>query len=317
MGGPTNMEIVDIAIVGGGPAGLAAALYASRARARTVVLEGGLPGGQIVTTDWIENYPGLPEGMAGTQLAEYMQKQAESFGAEIRTFGIVESIEPRGEDFVLSMDGEQLGTKTVILATGAIPKRLHVPGEAEYTGRGVSWCAVCDGALYRDKTVAVVGGGDAAVEEAIFLTRFVERVHLVHRRDELRATQCIAERGFDNDKITFEWNRTVKEIRGDGTRVGGLVLESTTGEPDTMLPVDGVFIYVGIDAKSDLVRDLCDLDQRGFVVVDGANMSSLPGLFAAGDVTNDTLKQVVTAAAQGATAAFNAFAHGAGRVCQL
>ena len=311
------MEIVDIAIIGGGPAGLAACLYASRARAKTLLLESGLPGGQIVTTDWIENYPGMAEGMTGMQLAEYMHKQAGEWGADIRTFAAVESIEPRGEDFVITVDGEQVGTKSLILATGAIPRKLSVPGEADYTGRGVSWCAVCDGALYRDKTVAVVGGGDAAVEEAIFLTRFVERVHLIHRRDELRATKCIAERGFANDKITYEWNRTVKEVQGDGSKVTGLVLESTVGEPDALLPVDGVFIYVGIDAKSELVADICDLDAGGFVIIDNTNMTSLPGLFAAGDVTNDTLKQVVTAAAQGATAAFNAVAHSEPRVCQL
>jgi thioredoxin reductase (NADPH) len=205
----------------------------------------------------------------------------------------------------------------VILATGAVPKRLSVPGEAEYTGRGVSWCAVCDGPLYRGKTVAIVGGGDAAIEEAIFLARFVDRVHVIHRRDELRATKCIAERGLDNDKITFEWSRTVTEIQGDGTKVSAVVLASTKGEPEKLLPVQGVFIYVGIDAKTDLVKDICDLDERGFVIVDTANMTSLPGLFAAGDVTNDTLKQVVTAAAQGATAAFNAFSHAEPRTCML
>ena len=311
------MEIVDIAIIGAGPAGLAAGLYASRARARTVIFETGLPGGQIVTTDWIENYPGQPDGMPGSELGELMQKQAESFGAEVRSFAIVEGIEPRGEDFVMTVDGKPVGAKSVILATGAVPRKLHVPGEAEYTGRGVSWCAVCDGALYRDKTVAVVGGGDAAVEEAMFLARFASRVHLIHRRGELRATRCIAEKVHTNDKVEFHWSRTVKEIQGADGKVSGLLLESTVGESDEVLPLDGVFIYVGIVPKSDLVKELCDLDERGFVVVDTANMTSLPGLFAAGDVTNDTLKQAITAAAQGATAAYNAFMHSADRVCAL
>ncbi len=311
------MEIVDIVIIGGGPAGLAAGLYASRARAKTLVLETGLPGGQIVTTDWIENYPGHPDGMSGAELGELMRKQAEQFGAEIRTFAVVEKVEAHGEDFVVTVDGEPIGTKSVILATGAVPSKLHVPGEAEYTGRGVSWCAVCDGALYREKTVAVIGGGDAAVEEAAFLTRFVEKVYLVHRRDELRATKCIAEKAFANDKIELVLSRTVKEIQGEGGKVSGLVLESTKGEDDKLLPVDGVFIYVGILPKSDLVKDLCELDERGFVKVDVANMTSLPGLYAAGDVTNDTLKQAITAAAQGATAAYNAFMHSADRVCSL
>jgi thioredoxin reductase (NADPH) len=311
------MEIVDIAIIGAGPAGLAAGLYASRARARTVIFETGLPGGQVVTTDWIENYPGQPQGMPGAELGELMQKQAESFGAEVRTFAIVESIEPRGEDFVVTVDGEPVGAKSVILATGAVPRKLHVPGEADYTGRGVSWCAVCDGALYREKTVAVVGGGDAAVEEALFLTRFASRVHLIHRRDELRATKCIAEKAFANDKVGFQWSRTVKEIQGADGKVSGLLLESTAGEDDEVLRVDGVFIYVGIIPKSDLVADLCELDERRFVIVDRANMTSLPGLFAAGDVTDDTLKQAITAAAQGATAAYNAFMHSSDRICSL
>jgi thioredoxin reductase (NADPH) len=311
------MEIVDIAIIGAGPAGLAAGLYASRARASTVIFECGLPGGQVVTTDWIENYPGQPDGMPGAELGELMQKQAESFGAEVRTFAIVEGIEPKGEDFVVTVDGEPVGAKSVILATGAVPSKLHVPGEAEYTGHGVSWCAVCDGALYRDKTVAVVGGGDAAVEEAVFLTRFASRVHLIHRRDELRATKCVAEKAFASDKVEFCWSRTVKEIQGADGKVSGLLLESTKGEEDEILHVDGVFIYVGTIPKSDLVKDLCDLDAQGFVVVDTANMTSLPGLFAAGDVTNDTLKQAITAAAQGATAAYNAFMHSSDRICSL
>ena len=311
------METVDIAIVGGGPAGLAAALYAARARADTVVLENVMPGGQVVMTDWIENYPGQPEGMSGSALGQLMQQQAESFGAKMRTFAGVERIEPRGDDFVLTVDGEPLGAKAVILATGAIPRHLGVPGEVEYTGRGVSWCAVCDGALYRDKTVAVVGGGDAAAEEAMFLTRFVKRVILVHRRDELRATRCIQERCFADPKISYEWSRTVTEIHGDGARVKGLTLASTVGETDGFVDVDGVFIYVGIEPKSDLVADICELDHRGFVVVDRTNMTSHPGLFAAGDVTNDTLKQVITAAAQGATAAYHAFMHSSARVCRL
>ncbi|MDZ4064597.1 MAG: FAD-dependent oxidoreductase, partial [Coriobacteriia bacterium] len=189
------MENVDIAIVGGGPAGLTAAIYASRARARTIVFEQGIPGGQIVTTHWVENYPGFPKGLSGQELGDLMLAQAEEFGAEIKPFTAVERIGPSDLDFIVTTaDDESYLARAVILATGAVPKKLGVPGEAEFTGRGVSWCATCDGALFREKIVAVVGGGDAAIEEALFLTKFASRVHVIHRRDELRATKCIQER---------------------------------------------------------------------------------------------------------------------------
>lgn len=311
------MEIIDVAIIGGGPAGLTAALYASRARAKTVVFESALPGGQIVTTDWVENYPGFPDGLSGAELADLMQRQAERFGAEFRTFVSVEKIEPTDLDFTLTADGEQFLARTVILATGAVPKKLGVPGEAEFTGRGVSWCATCDGALFRDKTVAVIGGGDAAVEEAIFLTKFARRVHIIHRRDELRATKCIQERCFENDKIEVHWNRVVKEVRGDNGRVNGLVLSATNGDPDEVLPLEGVFIFVGVDAKSELVADLCDLDGGGFVKVDHNGLTSYPGIYAGGDVTDSELKQVVTAAAKGASAAFEALRYLDSKLCSI
>jgi thioredoxin reductase (NADPH) len=299
-------ETVDVAIVGAGPAGLTAGLYAARARASTVVLETAMPGGQIVTTDHVENYPGFPEGLPGAELGALMQQQAERHGAELRMFASVESLEPESGGWRLTVDGEPLLARTVILATGATPRKLGVPGEAEYTGRGVSWCAVCDGAFFRDKAVAVVGGGDAAVEEAMFLTKFVREVHLIHRRGELRATKCIQERCFGNPCVQYHWNRTVTAIVGDDSRVTGIELASTIGEPSELVALDGVFIYAGIHPNSDLVRDVCDLDDAGFVRIDANGMTSAPGLFAAGDVTNDTLKQVVTAAGQGATAAFEA-----------
>ena len=198
------MNEIDMAIIGGGPGGLTAALYASRARAKTVVFEQGIPGGQIVTTDWVENYPGFPKGLSGQELGDLMLAQAEEFGAEIKSFTPVEKIEPVELDFKLTADGEEYLAKTVIVATGAVPRKLGIPGEAEFTGRGVSWCATCDGALFKDKTVCVVGGGDAAVEEALFLTKFASKVYLIHRRDELRATKCIQERCFDNPKIEMQ-----------------------------------------------------------------------------------------------------------------
>lgn len=312
------MEQVDIAIIGGGPAGLTAALYSSRARASTIVFEQGIPGGQIVTTDWVENYPGFPQGLSGQELGDLMTKQAEEFGAEIRSFTAVTAIEPYDLDFKLTTgDGDEIVARAVILATGAVPKKLGVPGEAEFTGRGVSWCATCDGALFRDKTVAVVGGGDAAVEEAMFLTKFASKVHLIHRRDELRATKCIQERCFANEKIEMQWSRTIREIRGENGKVTGLELASTKGEPDVFLPLDGVFIFVGVDPVNALATELVDLSDNGYIKIDHDGRTSWPGLYAAGDVTDSELKQVITAAAKGASAAFEALRFIDEKVCSI
>lgn len=300
-------ERIDIAIVGGGPGGLAAGLYAARGRANTVVFERGIPGGQIITTDWIENYPGFPNGLSGSELGDLMTKQAEEHGAVIRTFSPVEAIALTDTgSFLLTVDGEQFEATAVILATGAIPRKLGIPGEAEFTGRGVSWCATCDGALYREKTVAVIGGGDAAVEEAMFLTKFASRVHVIHRREELRATKCIQERCFANDKIEMHWNRVPIEIVGYDEKVSALRLESTTGEPEETLSVDGVFIFVGVHPVNELAEGLCGLSESGYITIDHDGRTNVPGLFAAGDVTDSALKQVITAAAKGASAAFEA-----------
>lgn len=312
------MESIDIAIVGGGPAGLTAALYASRARAKTVVFERGIPGGQIVTTDWVENYPGFPAGLSGMELGELMTKQAEEFGAIIRTFADVSAIRPQDLDFVVTTtDGDEFLAKAVVLATGAVPRKLGVPGEAEYTGRGVSWCATCDGALYKDKVVAVMGGGDAAAEEAIFLTKFASRVHLIHRRDELRATMCIQERAFANDKIEMHLSRVVAEVIGAEGKVTALRLASTKGDADELLPVDGLFIFVGVHPVNELVRDLVEMDDSGYIKTDHDGRTSWPGLYAAGDVTDSQLKQVITAAAKGASAAFEALRYVDERVCSI
>jgi thioredoxin reductase (NADPH) len=297
---------IDIAVIGGGPAGLAAALYGSRGRARTVVFERGLPGGQIVTTEHVENYPGFPEGVGGAELGDLMTKQAEEHGAVIRTFAPAEKIEMVDGGFMISSEDEVFSADTVILATGAVPRKLGIPGEAEFTGRGVSWCATCDGALFREKVVCVIGGGDAAVEEAMFLTKFASRVHLIHRREELRATKCIQERCFANERVEMHWNRVPAEIVGEDGKVTGILLDSTNGEPQELLPVDGVFIFVGVHPMSELVRDIVTCDDAGYVVTDQDGRTSVPGLFAAGDVTASELKQVVTAAAKGASAAFEA-----------
>ncbi len=311
------MDHIDVAIVGGGPAGLAAALYSARALVNTVVFESGLPGGQIVTTDRLENYPGFPEGISGAEIGVLMHAQAEKFGAFFRTFEAVHALEAVDGDWKLSYDGGDILAHAVIVATGAVPKKLGIPGEAEFTGRGVSWCATCDGALFRDKEVAVIGGGDAAAEEAQFLTRFASRVHLVHRREELRATKVVAEACVAHEQIQMHWNRSPAEVRGEDGKVTGVLLRSTRDEPDEILPVSGVFEFVGVDPKSEFVRGVADLDEHGFIKVDHLARTSAPGLYAAGDVTDTPLKQVVTAAAQGAIAGFEASRYVESRTCTL
>jgi thioredoxin reductase (NADPH) len=310
-------DIIDIAIIGGGPAGLAAALYAARGRASTVVFESRLPGGQIITTDWIENYPGMPEGLGGDRIAELMHEHAAKFGAQFRTFAEVEGLAAEGGGFLITADGEETLARSVILATGARPRTLGIPGESEFTGRGVSWCATCDGAFFRGRVVAVVGGGDAALEEALFLTKFAERVHLVHRRDEFRATRIIQERVRANEKVELHLSRIPVEILGDGGKVAGLVLRPSDGGADETLPVAGVFEFVGVDPASELVAGLAGLADGGWVKVDASMATSCPGLYAAGDVTDTPLKQVVTAAGQGATAAFEAMRYLDSGVCPL
>ena len=298
-----DREHIEVAIIGGGPGGLAAALYASRGRAKTVVFERGIPGGQIVTTDCVENYPGFPGGIRGADLGDRMTKQAEEYGAVIRTFSPVDSIS-RSTDghFLLASEGEEFEADVVIAATGAVPRKLGIPGEAEFTGRGVSWCATCDGALFKEKTVAVIGGGDAAVEEAMFLTKFASEVHLIHRRDEFRATKCVQEKCRVNPKIVEHLSRVPVEIVGADGKVVGIRLESTKGDPEEFLDVAGVFIFVGVHAMSELVTGLTDLSPNGYIMIDHDGRTNIPGLFAAGDVTDSELKQVITAAAQGASA---------------
>ena len=306
---------IDIAIVGGGPAGLTAAIYGARGRAQTVVFETGLTGGQITSASWVENYPGFPDGITGFDLAELMLKQAEVAGAEFRTLSPVEAIRPDGCDFVLTVNGEKVEASTVILATGAIPKKLGIPGEAEFTGRGVSWCATCDGPLYRDKSVAVIGGGDSATQEALYLAKLATEVHLIHRRDAFRATPCLAEQCFFNPKIIMHLSVVIDEIVGEEGKLTGVRLRSKEDGREEIVPVDGVFEFVGIDAQSALVADLCELDALGFVKVDHNGLTSHTGLYAAGDVSDTGLKQVVTACSRGATSVHHALNYLETRVC--
>jgi thioredoxin reductase (NADPH) len=274
-----------------------------------VVFEAGLPGGQIVSASLVENYPGFPDGVTGQELADLMLLQAQRQGAELRTLSPVEAIRRADDGFVLTVGGEDVPARVVILATGAIPKKLGIAGEAEFTGRGVSWCATCDGPLYRGKVVAVIGGGDSATQEAIYLAKIANHVHLIHRREELRATQCLQEQCFFNEKITMHLAFAPQEILGRDGKVGGLKVRSRADGTESVLQVDGVFEFVGVDAQSALLANLCELDDEGFVVVNPNGQTSCEGLYAAGDVSNYELKQVVTATARGAFAAYHAAHH--------
>lgn len=294
----------DVAIIGGGPAGLSAAIYAARGGLKTVVFEKGLIGGQIVLTADLENYPGFEENMSGFDLIDKMKKQADKFNAHFIEENVT-SVGLEGFCKIVETGNNTYRVKSVIIATGAHPRKLAVPGEERLTGRGVSYCATCDGALYRDKIVAVVGGGDSAIEEALFLTRFTKKVYIIHRRDELRAVKIVQERALKNPKIEIVWDSIVQEILGEKF-VESLLLYNKKTKETTTLNADGVFIYVGIIPNNDLVESRVDLDPLGFIKTDIAMHTKIPGIYAAGDIVHKVLRQVVTAASDGATAAFSA-----------
>jgi len=303
----------QVFIIGSGPAGLTAALYAARANLNPVVIRGMQPGGLIATTDAVENYPGFPDAINGFDLAEKLEQQAARFGT---TFvdGLVEAVHfGRGSDFdsartahVLTLDsGEQRTADAVIIATGASPRKLDVPGEERLANRGVSYCAVCDGFFFRDKRIVVVGGGNSAVEEGLFLTRFASEVYVVHRRDALRADPILQERAFSHPKMKFVWNTVVTEILGDG-KVEAVRLQHLDTGAEDVFPTGAVFPYVGHLPNTGLFRGKIDLDDDGYIITDGRTRTSVPGVFATGDVVDRVYRQAITAAASGAQAAMEA-----------
>ncbi|MDD4238720.1 MAG: thioredoxin-disulfide reductase [Desulfotomaculaceae bacterium] len=295
------MEMKDIVIIGGGPAGLAAGLYAARAALDTVLIEQGTLGGQAAGTERIENYPGFEEGIGGPELTRRMDVQARRFGLNVVNTN-VQKLLRRENGFAVRFGEGEIITRAVILASGTQPGQLGVKGEAELHGLGVSFCATCDGAFFKGRTVAVVGGGDAAVEEAMFLTRFAEKVYVIHRRGELRATKILQERAKRNPRIEFIWHSVVSEILG-AYFVEGLRVKNVQSGAEEEIKVDGVFLYVGTRPNAELVGGLVKLDAQGYVITDEKMATSCPGLFAAGDVRRKILRQVVTAVADGATAA--------------
>ncbi|KAA1246027.1 thioredoxin-disulfide reductase [Mycobacterium simiae] len=303
---PAPDTVHDVIVIGSGPAGYTAALYTARAQLAPLVFEGTSFGGALMTTTEVENYPGFRDGITGPELMDQMREQALRFGADLRMED-VESVSLAGPiKSVVTADGETFRARAVILAMGAAARYLHVPGEQELLGRGVSSCATCDGFFFRDQDIAVIGGGDSAMEEATFLTRFARSVTLVHRRDEFRASKIMLNRARVNDKIRILTNQTVAAVDGDKT-VTGLRLHDTLTGAEKTLPVTGVFVAIGHEPRSALVRGAVDLDPDGYVLVkDHTTSTSLEGVFAAGDLVDRTYRQAVTAAGSGCAAAIDA-----------
>lgn len=300
--------IYDAIIIGGGPAGLTAGIYLSRARMNTLLIEKALPGGQAILTEIIENYPGFPHGIAGPELMQKMEEQAVGFGLKIEYGEAAEvRIKEGKEDKVkiVKINNQEYRTLTTILASGAEASKLGVPGEEELRGRGVSYCATCDAPFFKNQKIVVIGGGDTAIEEALYLTKFAQGVILIHRRDRLRATKILQERVFSNKKINFAWDSVVTKILGKEKLEGVLIQNKKTGE-EKEIPCQGVFVFVGNVPNSKFLNESIKLDEKGYILTDDNMMTSQEGIYACGDVRKKLLRQVVTACGEGATAAFSA-----------
>ncbi|MGB5946899.1 thioredoxin-disulfide reductase [Paenisporosarcina sp.] len=297
----TEEKIYDVVIIGAGPAGMTAAVYTSRGNLSTLMIERGIPGGQMANTEEVENYPGF-EHILGPELSTKMFDHAKKFGAEYAYGDVQEIID--GEAFkTIKAGGKEYKARTIILTTGAEYKKMGIPGETELGGRGVSYCAVCDGAFFRNKELVVVGGGDSAVEEGVYLTRFASKVTIVHRREELRAQKILQDRAFANEKIEFIWNHTVKSINDENGKVGGVTLASTVDDSEQEFTADGVFIYIGMLPLTKPFVNLGILNENGYILTNEQMETKIPGIFAAGDVREKTLRQIVTATGDGSIAA--------------
>jgi len=297
----TTEKIYDVIIIGAGPAGMTAAVYTSRGNLSTLMLERGIPGGQMANTEEIENYPGF-EHILGPDLSTKMFDHARKFGAEYAYGDVTDVID--GESYKTIVVGDkEYKARAIIITTGAEYKKMGIPGEAELTGRGVSYCAVCDGAFFRKKELVVVGGGDSAVEEGTYLTRFADKVTIVHRRGELRAQKILQDRAFANDKIEFIWNASVKEVNAREGKVGSVTLVSTVDGSEKEFEADGMFVYIGMDPLTAPFAKLGILDENGYVATNEIMETSVPGIYAAGDVREKLLRQVVTATGDGSIAA--------------
>jgi thioredoxin reductase (NADPH) len=294
----------DLIIVGGGPAGLTAGLYAQRSRLNTLLIERLIPGGQILTTDWVDNYPGFPEGISGFDLIDKMRRQAERFELPIISDDAL-SLTLEGPEKVITGTQGVYKAKALIIACGATHRKLGAPGEGLLSGKGVSYCATCDGPFFREQEVAVIGGGDTAVQEAIYLTRFVKKIYLIHRRDQLRATRILQEKALSNPKIQPVWNAVVEAVQGTD-QVESITVKRVDGSPGESISVQGVFVFVGIQPTTAWLQGALPLDPQGFIQTNSEMETIIPGVFAAGDCRQKRFRQVSTAVGDGATAVFSA-----------
>ncbi len=298
-----SCESYDCVIIGTGPAGLTAGIYTARARLKTLLLEEKAVGGELVVADIVENYPGFPKGITGADLTSAMEEQARSFGAEICEVG-AKSINIEGDNKIVNTtDDRQISTKAVVIAAGTESLKLNVKGEKQFTGRGVSYCAQCDGAFFRDKEIIVVGGGDTAIGDAIFLTRFAKKIYVVHRRDKLRAEKILQERAFSIPTIEFIWDSVVAEIKGSKTVAAADVKNVKTGNVATK-KVDGVFIFIGTKPNTEFVKDIITMDESGYIITNEHMETNRPGIFAAGDIRVKNVRQISTAVGDGAIAGY-------------
>ncbi len=302
-------HVYDIVIIGGGPAGLTAGIYATRASLRTLLIEGASSVSQIIVTDIIENYPGMPEGIGGFELVERFKKQALQFGLEIASEDVIRIAKTHWENeegWKITSSGRDYEALAIIVATGAYWRKLGVRGEDVFVGKGVSYCATCDGPIYKNKDVVVVGGGDAAVKEAIFLTKFAKKVTIIHRRNRLRAVKVLEKRALANSKIEFAWNSVVEEISGENVVEKVKIRDVKSPDIGREIPAQGVFIFIGLTPNTDMVRGIVDLDDGGYIIVDADMQTSTKGIFAGGDCIRKSLRQIITACGDGATAAASA-----------
>ncbi|MBP8000357.1 MAG: thioredoxin-disulfide reductase [Chloroflexi bacterium] len=299
------MQKEKVIIIGSGPAGLTAALYTARANLNPLVIVGPQLGGQVSLTYEVENYPGFPDGTTGPELVEMMRQQAEKFGTRYVYDSVVSVDFTQGSPFIVKTYEETYEAEAVIVTAGASPKKLGIPGEDGFVGRGVSYCATCDGFFFRGKDVVVVGGGDSAIEEGLFLTKFATSVNIIHRREELRAGALLQKRAAANEKIGFVWNTVIDEIRGNGT-VQAIALRNTQTGVVEEKPIDGVFIFIGHYPNSDFLRGHLEMDEHGYVITDELMRTSVPGVFAAGEIQDSVYRQVATSVGQGCAAALQA-----------
>lgn len=299
-------EEYDTVILGGGPAGLTAAIYAARDMMKTIVLEKNFPGGQVALTEQVDNYPGFPEGIMGGDLSMKMYEHAKAFNVQVKN-AIPKKFNFDGKYKYIHLENEDITikTKTIIIASGAKPKHLEVEGENRFVGRGISFCATCDGAFFKNKDVAVIGGGDSAVEEGVYLTKFARKVYIVHRRDKLRAAKILQDRAFNNDKVEFIYNCVVDKVNGE-KKVESITLYDRVKDEKKDLKVDGIFVYIGWTADTEIFKGMIEMDEAGFIKANEKMETNVPGIYVAGDVRQKELRQIVTSVSDGAVAAKSA-----------